>query len=130
MKLKQILKNKQGVAIENAVLFMIVIFFLCTLITSLTLLGFYEVKLEKELLLRDVAIDQIGEDYLASVEAQQAFNNTYDKYAYEVKDNVLKVWREKDADKTVVLYVEAELTADNQVNVIAWRYSELPTQTE
>ncbi|MBQ2736900.1 MAG: hypothetical protein IJF26_05675 [Clostridia bacterium] len=130
MKLKQIFKSKRGVAIENAIMFMIVIFFLCALITSLTLLGFHEVKLEKALLLRDVEIDQIGEDFLASIEAKQAFNETYDKYAYKVDGNVLKVWREKDTDKTVVLYVEAELTADNQVNVKAWRYSELPTQTE
>lgn len=130
MKLKQIFKSKRGVAIENAILFMIVIFFLCALITSLTLLGFHEVKLEKALLLRDVEIDQIGEDFLASVEAKQAFNKTYDKYAYKVDGNVLKVWREKDTDKTVVLYVEAELTVDNKLNVKAWRYSELPTQTE
>ena len=129
MKLKQIFKSKRGVAIENAILFMIVIFFLCALITSLTLLGFHEVRLEKALLLRDVEIDQIGEDFLASVEAKQAFNETYDKYAYKVDGNVLKVWREKDTDKTVVLYVEAELT-DGQLNVKAWRYSELPTQTE
>ena len=124
MKLKQIFKSKRGVAIENAILFMIVIFFLCALITSLTLLGFHEVKLEKALLLRDVEIDQIGEDFLASVEAEQAFNKTYDKYAYDIiNGNILKVWREKDTDKTVVLYVEAELT-DGQLNVKAWRYSD------
>ena len=124
MKLKQIFKSKRGVAIENAILFMIVIFFLCALITSLTLLGFHEVRLEKALLLRDVEIDQIGEDFLASIETEQAFNKTYDKYAYDIiNGNILKVWREKDTDKTVVLYVEAELT-DGQLNVKAWRYSD------
>lgn len=129
MKLKQIFKSKRGVAIENAIMFMIVIFFLCALITSLTLLGFHEVRLEKALLLRDVEIDQIGEDFLASVNANKDFEETYDKYAYNVDGNVLRVWRAKDASETVVLYVEAELT-DGQLNVKSWRYSELPTQTE
>lgn len=124
MILKKIFKSKRGVAIENAILFMIVIFFLCALITSLTLLGFHEVKLEKALLLRDVEIDQIGEDFLASVEAEQAFNKTYDKYAYDIiNGNILKVWRKNDPNKTV-LYVEAELTVDNKLNVKAWRYSD------
>ena len=132
MKLKQIFKSKRGVAIENAILFMIVIFFLCALITSLTLLGFHEVKLEKALLLRDVEIDQIGEDYLASVNAGTGTTFRLPEnsiYACAVNGNVLTVWRKKDPNKTV-LYVEAELTVDNKLNVKAWRYSELPTQTE
>ena len=138
MILKKIFKSKRGVAIENAILFMIVIFFLCALITSLTLLGFHEVKLEKALLLRDVEIDQIGEDFLASVKGTdedkanflKSINDDADsKYRCDVDGNVLRVWRAKDASETVVLYVEAELT-DGQLNVKAWRYSELPTQTE
>lgn len=133
MKLKQIFKSKRGVAIENAILFMIVIFFLCALITSLTLLGFHEIRLEKALLLRDVEIDQIGENYLASVKA--GTGTTFELpqnsiYACAVDGNVLTVWRKKNPDETV-LYVEAKLTADNQVDVIAWRYpNKLPTQTE
>ena len=47
MKLKQILKSKRGMALENAILFMLIIFSLCALLTSLTLIGHYQVKIEK-----------------------------------------------------------------------------------
>jgi hypothetical protein len=67
MKLKQILKSKQGMALENAILFMLTIFLLRALLTSLTLIGHYQVKIDNRALLRDVEIEQIGEDYLASI---------------------------------------------------------------
>ena len=129
MKLKQILKSKRGMALENAILFMLIIFSLCALLTSLTLIGHYQVKIEKLTLLNDVEIEQIGEDYLASVKAKTTFTDTYENYAYEVNGNALTVWRKTDENKNAVLYVEAELTADEELNVNVWRYS-LPTQTE
>ena len=129
MKLKQILKSKQGMALENAILFMLIIFSLCALLTSLTLIGHYQVKIGKMTLQQDIEIEQIGEDYLASVKAQTSFEQTYANYAYEVSGNALTVWRKTDENKKAVLYVEAELTADDELNVNVWRYS-LPTQTE
>ena len=129
MKLKQILKSKQGMALENAILFMLIIFSLCALLTSLTLIGHYQVKIGKMTLQQDIEIEQIGEDYLASVKAQTSFEQTYANYAYEVSGNALTVWRKTDENKKAVLYVEAELTADEELNVNVWRYS-LPTQTE
>ena len=129
MKLRQMLKSKRGMALENAILFMLIIFSLCALLTGLTLLGHYQVKIEKMTLLNDVEIEQIGEDYLASVKAKTTFTDTYENYAYEVSGNALTVWRKTDENKKAVLYVEAELTADDELNVNVWRYS-LPTQTE
>lgn len=131
MKLNQILKSKRGMALENAILFMLIIFTLCALLTSLTLLGHYQVKIEKKALQQDIEIEQIGEHYLASVKAEADFEKTYTNYAYEVSENgdTLTVWRKTDENKRAVLYVEAELTADKQLNVKAWRYS-LPTETE
>ena len=129
MKLRQMLKSKRGMALENAILFMLIIFTLCALLTSLTLLGHYQVKIEKMTLQQDIEIEQIGEDYLASVKAQTSFEQTYTNYAYEVSGNALTVWRKTDENKKAVLYVEAELTADDELNVNVWRYS-LPTQTE
>lgn len=129
MKLKQILKSKRGIAIENAILFMLIIFTLCALLISLTLLGHYQVKIEKMTLQQDIEIEQIGEDYLASVKAKISFEQTYANYAYEVSGNALTVWRKTDENKKAVLYVEAELTADEELNVNAWRYS-LPIETE
>lgn len=129
MKLNQILKRKRGIALENAILFMLIIFTLCALLTSLTLIGHYQVKFEKMTLQQDIEIEQIGEDYLASVKAKTTFTDTYENYAYEVDGNALTVWRKIDENKKAVLYVEAELTADEELNVNVWRYS-LPTQTE
>ena len=129
MKLRQMLKSKRGMALENAILFMLIIFSLCALLTSLTLLGHYQVKIEKMTLQQDIEIEQIGEDYLASVKAKTTFTDTYENYAYEVDGNALTVWRKTDENKKAVLYVEAELTADEELNVNVWRYS-LPTQTE
>lgn len=129
MKLTQILKSKRGIAIENAVLFMVIIFLFCALLTGLTLTGHYQIKIDNLILLRDVEIEQIGEDYLASVKAETEFTQEYENYAYEVNGNALTVWHKTDETKTAVLYVEAELTDDKQISVIAWRYS-APTPTE
>ena len=99
MKLKQILKSKRGIALENAILFMLIIFTLCALLISLTLLGHYQVKIEKMTLQQDIEIEQIGEDYLASVKAKTTFTDTYENYAYEVDGNALTVWRKTDGRK-------------------------------
>lgn len=128
MKFGKTLKNKRGIALENAILFMLVIFMLCTLLISMALVGNYQVQGEKKIFLAEVEIDQIGEDYLASVKAGDVFDETYEKYAYEVEGNALCVWRKNDDKKTAVLFVEAEL-ADGEVSVISWRYS-LPEKTE
>ena len=125
MKIKQILKDKKGIALENAILFEIIIFSLCFLLTSLTLIGHYQVKIENLTLLNNVEIEQIGDDYLASVKAGEALTKDYTNYAYEVSGNKLTVWHKNDESKSAVLYVEAELV-DEQLNVSKLRYS-LPT---
>ena len=125
MRIKQILKDKKGIALENAILFEIIIFSLCFLLTSLTLIGHYQVKIENLTLLNDVEIEQIGDDYLASVKAGEALTKDYTNYAYKVSGNTLTVWHKNDESKSAVLYVEAELV-EGQLNVSKWRYS-LPT---
>ena len=122
-------------AIENAILFMLVIFTFCALLASQTMIGNLQTKVEDAVLLRDVQIDQIGEDYLASIKAGEAFTESNEKYNYEnydyaVNENILTVWRESDQSKTVVLYVKVTVEVDsNDVTVVKWCYS-LPAQTE
>ena len=106
MKLKQILKNKRGIAIENAILFMMIIFSLCALLTSLTLIGHLQVKIEKTTLLNTIEVEQIGEDYLASLQGGTEFS-LEENYAYEIDGNALTVWSNSNKE-TVILYVEAE----------------------
>lgn len=117
MKLKQILKNKRGIAIENAILFMMIIFSLCALLTSLTLIGHLQVKIEKTTLLNTIEVEQIGEDYLASLQGGTEFSIEED-YAYKIDGNALTVWSNSNKE-TVILYVEAEYK-DGAIHVYRW----------
>lgn len=131
MKLKQILKCKKGIAIENAILFMVIIFSLCALLTSLTLIGHYQVKIEKMTLLNKVDVEQIGEDYLAylqSEDTEKVFSIENEKYAHEISGNALRVWLKNDNKETTILYVEAEYK-DGQIHVYRW-CDTLPADTE
>lgn len=122
MRLKQLLKSKRGIALENAIIFMIVIFSLCALLTSLTLLGHYQVKLENLTLLNDVKIDQIGEDYLESFRSESLFDTgAYEDYECILGENfrTLTVLYGDDEYKTAVLYIELAANGD----VVTWRYS-------
>ncbi len=129
MKFMKLLRDKRGIALENALVFMLIIFSLCALLTSLTVIGHYQVKIENMALLYEIEVDQIGEDYLASVKDKTAFEESYENYAYGVSGNALTVWRKNDENQTAVLYVEAELTAEDELRVYTWRYS-LPARTE
>lgn len=118
MKLKQILKSKKGIAIENAILFMILIFTFCTLITFLTSFGQYQARLEKITLMNKVALEQIGEDFLAG-DTAETLNTKYDNYTCEVTENTLTV---TNRSGTVVLYV-----VKDGKKILQWRYSS-PTE--
>lgn len=125
MKFKR-LKSKRGAVLVNAILFMMVIFSLCTLLTTLITLSHYQVKLDGIYITRRAELDQIGEDFLAYVEntdENKTFNNTNEKYSCAVEGNTLTVWAASDEDKaSALLYVEAELT-DGIAAAVVWRYS-------
>lgn len=101
----KILKNKKGMALENAILFMLIIFTFCALLTSLTLYGHYQTKLEKVMMTNRVELDKIGEEYL-TCEIKKDFTSENENYDCTATDNVLTVWRKNDSDKIVILYVE------------------------
>ncbi len=134
----RIWKNKKGIAMETAIWFMLVIAALCTFITNLALLGVYQTQIEKQDLQRRLELDQIGEDYIATLKAGEEFSGEdgdyqYEDYAYSVESDdasgieTLKVWRKTDRNKrTLVLYVEAkvETVAENRtVDILSWRYT-------
>ena len=133
MKLKQLLKSKSGVALENTLLFMLVIFSLCALLTSLTLTGFFQTRINKITLLNEVELEQIGEDYLSYVESKSENENEneftmrsehQEKYACSVEGDVLSVWHKNDQNAKVVLLVEARIDDEGQLTVVQWRYSQ------
>ena len=121
--LKKILKSKSGVALENALLFMLVIFSLCALLTSLTLVGFFQTRINQLTLENEVELEEIGEDYLYHVKkgTKNEFTISDEKYAFEIDGDFLVVWL-KDNPDNIVLLVEAKLE-DGHVLVSQWRYT-------
>lgn len=111
--MKKILKDKKGMAIESAIIFMIIIFSFCALLSSLTLWGHYQTKLDNTVLLNKVTVEQIGEDFLSGA-TQDELTTKYENYAITLSENILTVKR----SDTVVLYVEK----DDAGTLICWRY--------
>ena len=125
MNLKKILKNKSGVALENALLFMLVIFSLCALLTSLTLVGFFQTRINQLTIQNEVKLEQIGEDFVASP-ASFDYKKDYGNYTCSevVSDTsyAMEVYPKgkNDDPAAVLLYVEV---AKEDGKLLFWRYS-------
>jgi hypothetical protein len=63
------LRSRRGVAMESAVLFMLIILALCTLVLTLSLMGRHQIKSQHNEIIADIEKDQIVEDFLAYVNA-------------------------------------------------------------
>lgn len=130
MNLKKILKSRRGVALENALLFMLVIFSLCALLTSLTLIGHFQTRINKLTLENEIALEQIGENFLFVVASNDEFTETeYENYIARpvstINENTkaMAVWHKNDNEfSAAVLYVEAQVV-EGKVEVLCWRYS-------
>ncbi len=114
MGLKKIFKSKKGIAIETAILSIIVIFSLCFLVTSLTLVGHYQVQIESAFILNDAKLDQIGEDFIADPE-NFSVNDYNDKNGFYCEVNAEKTqliaWY---SDKKTKKILEVEITKDDE----------------
>ena len=123
----RILKDKRGIAIETALLFMLVIFSLCALITSVATIGRRQAKLESDVLVSDALIDQIGEDFIAYLAGGEesdfdAADEKYDSTVVDKGENISALTLTKKGSSSVVLYIEAEKTGAG-VKILRWRYS-------
>lgn len=119
----KILKNKKGMALENAILFMLIIFTFCALLTSLTLYGHYQTKLEKVMMTNRVELDQIGEHYLNYLKNGTEFSTDNENYAITTDNNALALTVKNKNDK-IILYVQASID-DGNITVVKWCYGEL-----
>ena len=63
------LRSRRGVAMESAVLFMLIILALCTLVITLSLMGRHQINNNHNEIIADIEKDQIVEDFLAYVSA-------------------------------------------------------------
>ena len=130
MNLQKILKSRRGVALENALLFMLVIFSLCALLTSLTLIGHFQTRINKLTLENEVDLEQIGEEFLFVVASNNEFTETeYENYIARpvstINENTkaMAVWHKNDSEfSAAVLYVEVQVV-EGKVEVLCWRYS-------
>ena len=129
-----ILKSKRGIALESAILFMVMVFSFCFLLTSLALFGHYSVKLQQIKAEIDVEIEQIGEDFvyylsntkIENINEQSAEAALNGKYTVEANfDNAPKyALTIKTAKGTTLLFIEAQKQDNGAVTVLAWTVPE------
>ena len=122
-KIKNILKSKRGIALENAILFLITTFTLCALLTTFTLIGRYQSNIENTVLKRKVAVEQIGEDFVVSnqkdtFKVRDSLKETYD---CTTTSTTLKVFHKSNTSK-ILLYVEVSVN-EGAVIVTKWQYN-------
>ena len=132
MNLKKILKNKSGVALENTLLFMLVIFSMCALLTSLTLVGFFQTRINQITLLNEVELEQIGEEFIAHVKNTPTgeFTSPNENYVCNAQAGegdyagqyFLSVGHASNPTQ-VVLYICVARSDTGEINVLQWRYS-------
>ena len=121
--LNKLLKSKRGIALENAILFMLVIFSLCALLTSLTLIGHFQTRINKLTLENEVDLEQIGEDFVAS---PQSFSERVEYENYTCipvgsENYAMAVYSKSDTEfKSALLYIEV---AKDSGKILHWRYS-------
>ena len=85
------LKSRRGIAVETAVLFILIVLGLCTLILTLSLMGRYQNKSARAEMLADIEKEQICEDFISYVSAAAAAvvdtGDTQSFYSYIHREN-------------------------------------------
>ena len=118
------LRNKRGAALESAILFMMVVLMLGMLLTGVIMYTHLRVKINDTLLSREIAIEQIGEDFVhgtlilgenGEIENYNGFTAVIETNAENTRTLTLK----NKANK-VVLYVEVP---QNSATPTVWKYT-------
>ena len=127
--MKKLLKNKRGIAIESAILFMIIVFSFGFLLTGVAMTAHLRVKLNDSLLSREMEIEQIGENFVSMSETDFQTYLAGKNYTHTLGENSetkIKTFTLK-RNNSVVLYIEytIEYTEENsQKNVKVWKYTD------
>ena len=122
--MKRVLKNKRGVAMESAILFMFVVLMLGMALTSVISITHLQVKVNDTLLQREVAIEQIGENFVygkaefASLESGEQTFPIENYYAVVLIDGSTKTLTLKNKTQTSVL-LNIEVV---EGNIKHWKY--------
>ena len=120
----KILRNKRGAALESAILFMMVVLMLGMLLTGVIMYTHLRVKANDTLLTREIAIEQIGEDFVHGTlvldeNGEIKGNNGFTAVIETNADNTRILTLTNKANK-VVLYVEVP---ENSATPSVWKYT-------
>lgn len=131
--MKVLRKNKRGAAMESAVLFMFVALMLGMLLTGVAMLTHLRVKVNNTALTREIAIEQIGENFVHDMEdfsSLQVVDNRFEK-DITVKDSTVytAVGTYTDKDNKTLTLSTKKGTLLLKITVIdgkitSWKYTE------
>lgn len=118
----RLLKSRRGVAIEISIIALVVVFGLCTILTTVSLLAKKEDRMANRALERRVALDMIGEQFLLWVrdDGQEPFgaedyvcrvNQENDRYS-------LRLYADEDAEEAILVVI----LQDDEI--VRWDYQE------
>ena len=124
--MKRILKSKRGMAIESAIMFMLVTFMLGMLLTGLSMTMHLRTQLNDKTIENELILEQIGDNFVHNFGDEEEFKTVEAFQAYtEGKGYTAEINNEKttltlkNKYTRVVLYIEKD-----GGTVVAWRYSE------
>ncbi len=128
--MKKIFKSRRGIAVLTAVLFMLITFSFCALLTMMALSGNSQTKIESIRLTQSAALDQIGEDFLhfgttKSVTEYETATYTCEQIDGDSGEVSLKVTVRSD-DRTV-LYVKIAEHGTGKNTLLYWGRTEPTT---
>jgi hypothetical protein len=112
--MKKLLKNKRGMALETAIMFMLVAFTLGFLLTGVVMTSHLRVRLNAKTIENEIAIEQIGQNF---VDGALTESGEVDGYTAVINDEktVLTLTNKKGER---VLKIEK-----NGSTIVQWKYS-------
>ena len=102
--MKKLLKNKRGMALETAIMFMLVAFTLGFLLTGVVMTSHLRVRLNAKTIENEIAIEQIGQNFVDGVLTKSGEVDGYTAVINDEKTILTLTKGEK-----VVLYIEKNL---------------------
>ena len=135
--MKKILKSKRGIAIESALLFMMVIISISILLTSVIMTAHTGVQISKKEVETRLKLEQLGDSFVLSdttpeSEGLDELKSNLDTYVSEISAGITATLSDdgttltvKNKDGKTLLYIEK---SGNQV--ITWRYSDKTNSQE
>lgn len=108
------LSDKRGLALENAIIFMMIVFSLCTLLTTFVLIGTRRTQMAEKAFFERIAVEEIVEIFLEDPTAYTAQKQEYSGYRYAITEQdadraLLTVWKKTEEADVIRLYALAEL---------------------